>query len=140
MDKTVTIRLESEKYRIFKKFAEDDNRSLSNFIETATLRYIDRIKYSDDYELNELKNNEELNQSIRQGLKDMKNKKVKRIAWLWDLRNSGVSENIKKVREEDRACYWFKIIEVCFWHLNQRTPFWNKYQDNEGVQANLMAI
>jgi len=80
MDKTVTIRLEGEKYKLFKIFAEDDNRTLSNFIETATLRYIDHIKFANDIEMNEIKDDKELNLSIKRGLKDIKNKKVRRIA------------------------------------------------------------
>ncbi len=41
MARVVTIRLEDAKYQLIKKCAENDNRPISNFIETATLRYIE---------------------------------------------------------------------------------------------------
>ena len=75
MAKTVSIRLEQPKYRLFSKFAKMQNRSLSNFIETATLRYIEEQEEVDDFEMEEIRNNKELNRSIRRGLKDAKLKR-----------------------------------------------------------------
>ena len=40
MPKTITMRLDDEAYRVFRTCADRDNRSLSNFIETAALRFI----------------------------------------------------------------------------------------------------
>ena len=75
MAKTVSIRLEPPKYRLFTKFAKMQNRSLSNFIETATLHYIEEQEEVDDFEMEEIRNNKELNRSIRRGLKDAKLKR-----------------------------------------------------------------
>ncbi len=75
MPKTVTLRLNDKIYTMFKKIAEDDNRKLSNFIETSVLRYIENIQYIDEYEMAEIKNNESLKQSIERGFKDAKKKK-----------------------------------------------------------------
>ncbi|MCJ7813683.1 DUF6290 family protein [bacterium] len=75
MPKTVTLRLNDKIYAMFRKIAEDDNRKLSNFIETSVLRYIENIQHIDEYEMAEIKNNELLKQSIERGLKDAKKKK-----------------------------------------------------------------
>jgi predicted DNA-binding protein len=75
MAKTVTLRLSDENYKIYKKLAERDNRPISNFIETAAKRYIELNKFVDDFEMEEIRNNVELNESLKRGLIDMKNKK-----------------------------------------------------------------
>lgn len=73
MSKTVTIRLDDDKYELFKKFAEMDNRAISNFIETATTRYIEQISYVDEFEMDEINHNEELFESLKKGRDDVKN-------------------------------------------------------------------
>ena len=77
MPKTVTLRIDDDKYKTFKKFAEVENRTLSNFIETATLKYIRESELVDQYEMNEIKTNTQLNQSIKRGLRDAAQKKGK---------------------------------------------------------------
>ena len=57
--------------------AESDNRTLSNFIETSALRYIEEHEYVDDFEMNEIRSNQQLNRSLKRALKDMKAKKGK---------------------------------------------------------------
>jgi hypothetical protein len=59
--------------------AEDDNRPISNFIETATMRYIEESEYADDYEMAEINNNEELKKSLKRGYNDAKLKRGKLI-------------------------------------------------------------
>ena len=75
MAKTVTIRLDEGIYGIFRKFAEEENRTLSNFIETAALRYIQETEYVDEYEMEEIRRNRSLNRSIRRGLADVKHQR-----------------------------------------------------------------
>ena len=70
MTKTITLRLNQERYMRFRQLAEDDNRPLSNFIETAVLRYIEDQGYIDEFEMSEIRANEDLNNSLAQGLKD----------------------------------------------------------------------
>jgi uncharacterized protein (DUF1778 family) len=77
MSKTVTLRLNENIYDLFKAMAESDNRPLSNFIETTALRYIEEHEYVDDYEMEEIRGNQELNKSLKRALKDMKAKKGK---------------------------------------------------------------
>lgn len=79
MSKTVTIRLEEEQYELFKKFAEMDNRAISNFIVTATSRYIQEISDVDEFEMTEIESNEELQQSLERGRADVKQNRRRRI-------------------------------------------------------------
>ncbi len=80
MTKTVTLRLNEEIYQLFRRLAEEDNRALSNFIETATLRYIEEQEYVDEFEMEEIRNNKSLNESIKRALKDVASKKGRFIA------------------------------------------------------------
>ena len=44
MAKTVTLRIDDDLLKRIKSHAKDENRSLSNFIETATLKYMETFK------------------------------------------------------------------------------------------------
>ncbi len=70
MSKTVTLRLNDEVYKKFRGLAEHDNRPLSNFIETAALRFIEENEYIDEFEMAEIRGNTSLNRSIKSGLRD----------------------------------------------------------------------
>ena len=82
MSKTVTIRLDDDKYELFKKFAEMDNRAISNFIETATSRYIEQISNPDEFEMAEINSNEDLQQSLQSGRDDVKNNRRRSVGSL----------------------------------------------------------
>ena len=75
MSKTVTLRLDEKIYKQFRELAEQDNRPLSNFIETVALRYIEEHRYVNEFEMAEIRENEYLNRSIRNGLEDAKSKR-----------------------------------------------------------------
>ena len=77
MSKTVTLRLENNTYRKFKKLAESDNRTMSNFIETSVLRYIENNNFVDEFEMEEIESNIDLNKSLKRAQKEMKLKKGK---------------------------------------------------------------
>ena len=77
MSKTVTLRLQEKVYEKFKQLAEADNRSLSNFIETAALRFIEEQEYADEFEMAEIRANIDLNRSLDRGLRDAKAKRGK---------------------------------------------------------------
>ena len=70
MSKTVTLRLKEDIYLKFQKLAKQDNRPLSNFIETAALRFIDNSEYVDSFEMGEIEQNDDLKASINRGLED----------------------------------------------------------------------
>lgn len=75
MSKTVTLRLSDGNYKLFRKLAEGDNRPISNFIETAVSRYIENNLHVDEFEMEEIRGNAELNKSIKKGIEDKKLKK-----------------------------------------------------------------
>lgn len=75
MSKTVTLRLNDELYRIFLILARKENRTMSNFIETSVLRFIEQSQFVDDYEMGEIINNDELNKSLKRAHKDVKAKR-----------------------------------------------------------------
>lgn len=75
MSRTVTLRLKDSVYERLRTLAERDNRPLSNFIETATLRYLEQEEYVDEFEMLEIRENRPLNESIGRGLDDAKERR-----------------------------------------------------------------
>ena len=75
MPKTVTLRLNDRVHKKLRTLAERDHRTLSNFIETATLRYVEQSQFVDEFEMDVLAQDEELNKSLKRGHRDMKAKK-----------------------------------------------------------------
>ncbi len=75
MSKTVTLRLNDEVYRRFRRLAERDNRPLSNFIETAALRHVEEERFVDEFEMEEIRSNAALNRSLERGFKDAEAKR-----------------------------------------------------------------
>ena len=72
MSKTATIRLNDNTYKLFRTLAENNNRPLSKFIETSALRYIEEHQLIDDFEMAEIKSNQDLIKSLKRGVKDAK--------------------------------------------------------------------
>ncbi len=72
MPKTVTLRLDDKLYGRFRRLAERDNRPLSNFIETAALRFVENEQFVDEFEMDEIRANRALNESIKRGHRDAK--------------------------------------------------------------------
>jgi len=56
--------LDENIYNIFRNLAIRENRTLSNFIETSVLRFIEQNRFADEFEMNEIRNNTELNASF----------------------------------------------------------------------------
>ena len=75
MSKTVTLRLDDEVYRRFRTLAARDNRPLSNFIETAALRYVEHEQFADDFEMDEIRGNRALNASLKRARRDAEAKR-----------------------------------------------------------------
>ena len=75
MSKTITLRLSDDSYKIFRKLADRDNRPISNFIETTVKKYIEHNIHLDEFEMEEIRNNSELNKSLKRGVADAKSKK-----------------------------------------------------------------
>jgi predicted transcriptional regulator len=68
MAKTITVRLEDSIYEMFKKAAEGQKRTISNYIEYATLNYLVSETFVDDAEMNEILNFEK---DIKKGIADI---------------------------------------------------------------------
>jgi len=75
MSKTVTLRLDDRLHKKLRTLAEGDHRTLSNFIETATLRYIEQSQFMDEFEMNELLKDDALNKSLKRAHRDIKGQK-----------------------------------------------------------------
>ena len=75
MSRTVTLRLKEDIYEKFRALAEDDNRTISNFIETSVLRSIENSSSIDEFEMADIRADKSLLKSIDQGLHDVKRKK-----------------------------------------------------------------
>jgi predicted DNA-binding protein len=70
MTRTVTIRLPEEHYGRIKAAAEADNRPISNFIQTATLRFIEQSEFCDEAEMDEIMADAKLLKSLKAGSQD----------------------------------------------------------------------
>ena len=75
MSKTVTLRLDEPVYRLFKDVAERENRPISNFIETAVKRFLQEHEVVDEFEMAEIRGNDELNRSLKRGHRDAKHRR-----------------------------------------------------------------
>ena len=80
MPKTVTLRLKDDIYDLFTRLAGQENRPLSNFIETAALRFIQETDFVDEFEMDEIRRNKTLNQSMKRARSDAQNKKGRFVA------------------------------------------------------------
>ena len=76
MAKTITVRLDDEVYEVFKKAAEGQKRTISNYIEYATLNYTVNETVVDDEEMNEILAFEK---NLKKGLSDISNGRYKVI-------------------------------------------------------------
>jgi len=75
MSKTLTLRLDEPVYQLFKTVAERENRPISNFIETAVMRFVQEYEIVDEFEMSEVRGNAELNRSLKRGHLDAKNRR-----------------------------------------------------------------
>ena len=77
MSKTVTLRLDEPVYRLFRDVAERENRPISNFIETAVMRFLHEHETVNEFKMSEIRSNVELNKSLKRGHQDAKNRRGK---------------------------------------------------------------
>ncbi|MDD4872168.1 MAG: CopG family transcriptional regulator [Kiritimatiellae bacterium] len=75
MSKTITLRLDDPVYRLFRGVAERENRPISNFIETAVMRFVQEHETVDEFEMAEIRGNTELNKSLKRGHQDAKRRR-----------------------------------------------------------------
>ena len=77
MGKTVTIRIDDETYDLIKKAASGQKRSISNFIEYATMAYLTDDSFVSDEEMEEILSNEKLLKSFQSAENDIKSQKYR---------------------------------------------------------------
>ena len=68
MPKTITVRIDDEIYDIFKKAADGQKRTISNYLEYATLNYTVNETVVDDTEMDEILS---FGEDLRKGLNDV---------------------------------------------------------------------
>jgi uncharacterized protein (DUF1778 family) len=77
MSKVVTIRLGEEQYKRIKAAALADNRPISNFMETAALRFLEQVEFVDEREMAEIRADKKLLKNLRAGSTDIKKGRYK---------------------------------------------------------------
>ncbi len=70
MAKTISLRIDENLYNSLKIHANAENRSISNFIETATIRYIEEVEYADHFEMESILADANLKNRLKQGTQD----------------------------------------------------------------------
>ena len=73
MSKTITVRLDESTYKKIKAAAESERRPISNYIEFATVSFIDNSLFIEDEEMNEIKGNKKLIDNLKRSIDDIKN-------------------------------------------------------------------
>jgi uncharacterized protein (DUF1778 family) len=77
MGKTITLRIDDDTYDIFKTAAQAQRRTISNFIEYATLSHVTEESFVDDHEMAEILKNKELVLSLKKAKEDIKKGKYR---------------------------------------------------------------
>jgi len=68
MAKTITVRVDDNVYEIFKKAADGQKRTISNYLEYATLNYTVNETVVDDIEMSEIMS---FSHEIQKGISDI---------------------------------------------------------------------
>jgi hypothetical protein len=72
MSKVVTIRLGEEEYKRIRAAAQADNRPISNFMETATMRFLEQSEFVDEREMVGIRADKQLMRSLKAGSADVR--------------------------------------------------------------------
>ncbi len=80
MPKTITLRIDEDIYGLFKTAASAEKRTISNFIEYATLNYLTEESYVSEAEMKDILADQQLLQSLKSAKKDIKKGKYKIVA------------------------------------------------------------
>ena len=72
MSKTITLRISEEHYEAFKKYAQVENRKISNAIETLAMKQLENAYFTDDRETAEILSDKVLLERIKKGTKQAK--------------------------------------------------------------------
>ena len=72
MAKTVTVRVDDTTYRRIKSAADSERRTISNFIEYATMAYVESSTFVDDQEMKDITGDKELLKNLKKSMDDIK--------------------------------------------------------------------
>ena len=75
MSKTITLRVSEDHYEAFKKYAQRDNRKISNAIETLALKQLESAQFVEGIEMEGILADKDLVARIVKGGKQAKAKK-----------------------------------------------------------------
>lgn len=75
MSKTVTLRIDDDTLKRFRARAKVENRTISNFIETAALKYAEEAELIDELEMDEILKDKELVKRLRKGSMDARKRR-----------------------------------------------------------------
>lgn len=77
MAKTITVRVDDATYKRIKTAADSERRTISNFIEYATLAYVENSSFVSDEEMKGIIEDTELINSLKMSLEDIKRGKYR---------------------------------------------------------------
>jgi predicted transcriptional regulator len=72
MAKTVTVRIDDTTYKRIKSAADSERRTISNFIEYATMAYVESNTFVDDEEMKQITGDKELLKNIKKSMEEIK--------------------------------------------------------------------
>jgi predicted transcriptional regulator len=72
MAKTVTVRVDDTTYRRIKSAADSERRTISNFIEYATMAYVESSTFVDDQEMKDITDDKQLLKNLKKSMDDIK--------------------------------------------------------------------
>jgi len=79
MAKTITVRVDDSIYNKIKTAADSERRTISNFIEYATLSYIENSCFIADEEMKDILEDKDLINNLKQSLEEIKEGKYRII-------------------------------------------------------------
>jgi hypothetical protein len=77
MAKTITVRVDESTYNKIKTVADSERRTISNFIEYATLAYVENSCFIADEEMKDILEDPELVNNLQLSLEDIKEGKYR---------------------------------------------------------------
>jgi predicted DNA-binding protein len=80
MHKTITLRINDDVYQMFKKAAHGSRRTISNFLEFATLSFLSHDSYVSDDEMKDILKDHNLLEDLKQGEKEIKSRRFKIVS------------------------------------------------------------
>ena len=72
MAKTVTVRVDDTTYKRIKSAADSERRTISNFIEYATMAYVESSTFVDDQEMKNIVGDKVLLKNLKKSMDDIK--------------------------------------------------------------------